>query len=709
MNFKIGIDVGGTFTDFLLVGEKGDHHIFKTLSTPKDPWIGVRNGLAEIARFTGTDLKTFLGRVQIIVHGTTITTNAVLTRNGAKTAFITTKGFRDILNMRRGLRDRQYDSRYDPPEPFIPRRDIYPVQERVEYNGNILTPLNREEMSRIIDRIKDNPYEAIGVSTLFSFSNSENERTIGEMLRESFPNTYISLSSEILPQVRVYERNSTVALNAYVGPILSRYLKRAEEGLMEEGFKGTFLIMQSNGGVMSPEMSSRFAVNTLLSGPAGGPVAGQFVGGIHGLTNLITVDMGGTSFDACLIENGQPAVTTEGEIGGYRVALPVLDIETIGAGGGSIASIDASGLLKVGPQSAGADPGPACYGKGGENPTVTDADLILGYLSPDYFHGGTMKLDKVAAAEAIRKKIAKKLGISVNEAAAGIYKIININMALGVNLASVAKGHNPRHFVLVVAGGAGPIHAAMIAKDQDIPLVIVPRGSSVFCASGMLMSDLKHDYVHTYTVELAKLDIERINRICQDLFQEARLTLKTEGLSEDRMETRFTADIRYLGQFNEVNISLPMSSERRVRTEDIRYLADLFHTTHDTLYGYSMAGAELELINLRLQAIGHTDKPRFLPSPQEDPNASKALKSSRPVFFEDRFVDTPVYDGLLLKHGNLVFGPAIIEEPTTTIVVPPDFDLTCDSYDNYLMYRKNQALETIFNQLKESIRQGRPL
>nr|WP_218187972.1 hydantoinase/oxoprolinase family protein [Desulfosarcina cetonica] len=447
MKYKLGIDVGGTFTDFLLVDENGDHNIFKSLTTPKNPFGGVNAGLNKIAEFTGKTNGDFLSSLELIVHGTTITTNATLTRNGVKTAFITTKGFRDILNMRRGLRSRQYDSRYEPPPEFIKRRDIFTVTERVDCKGNILESINEEEMREIIERIKKNgDYKAIGVSTLFSYVNPENEKKIGKMLRKAFPDVYVSLSHEILPQVRFYERNSTIALNAYVGPILSEYLDRAEGGLQKDGFEGLLLIMQSNGGVMSPEMSSRFAVNTLLSGPAGGPVAGQFVSGIHGLNNIITVDMGGTSFDVCLIKDGQPAITTEGDIGGYRIALPTLYIETIGAGGGSIASVDSAGLLQVGPQSAGASPGPACYGLGGTEPTVTDADLILGYLSPDYFHGGDLMLDKNAAVKATDEKVAQRLGITVNEAANGIYQMINSNMAMGVKLVSVSKGHNPMDF-----------------------------------------------------------------------------------------------------------------------------------------------------------------------------------------------------------------------------------------------------------------------
>jgi N-methylhydantoinase A len=703
MKYKLGIDVGGTFTDFLLVDAEGEHRIFKSLTTPKDPFVGVTNGLKEIARFIGKSLAEFLNDLEIIVHGTTITTNAALTRNGVKTAFITTKGFRDVLNMRRGMRARQYDSRYNPPPPFIKRRDVFTIEERIDRDGNVVTPVNEKEMEMIIQKIRKNGYEAVGVSTLFSYINSVNEKRIGEMLRAAFPDMYISLSNEILPQVRVYERNSTIALNAYVGPILKRYLRNAEEGLKNQNFGGLLLIMQSNGGVMSPEMSSRFAVNTLLSGPAGGPVAGQFIAGIHGLRNTITVDMGGTSFDVCLIKDGQPTITTEGKIGGYRMALPSLYIETMGAGGGSISLVDAAGMLQVGPQSAGADPGPACYGKGGTEPTVTDADLILGYLSPGFFHGGALVLDKVAAEKAIREKVADKLGISVTEAAAGIYKVINSNMAMGVNLVSVARGHNPRDFAMVVAGGAGPIHAAPIAKDQEMPLVIVPRGSSVFCASGMLMSDLKHDYVHTYTAEFQQLATDKIKHICKQLLDEAVMTLETEGIARSRIKLDFTADVRYLGQFNEVNVPLPVTFDGQMHAKDIETLSESFHARHDELYGYSMQGAELELINIRLQATGETDKPSFKESPLSPPDSSKAIKNERQVFFEEGFISTPVFDGLLLKHGNLVLGPAIIEEPTTTIVVPPDFDLICDAYDNYVMYPKDKNLDDIILKLKESI------
>lgn len=700
MRYKIGIDVGGTFTDFLLVDEEGNHEVFKVLTTPPDPSKGVRHGIEEMAKSKNMKVEEFFDSVETIIHGTTITTNAVLTNTGAKTAFVTTKGFRDVLNMRRGVKDRQYDSRYSPPQPLVKRRHVYTVEERIDCEGKEVTPLNEKDVKEAIKKMKAEGIESVGVSTLFSFYNPSHEQRIGELLRESFPDMFVSLSTEILPQIRVYERNSTVALNAYVGPPLKRYLESLLKRLKQDNFKGTLLIMQCNGGVMSPEVAMRFAGNTLLSGPAGGPVAGLWFGSMHKLDNVITVDMGGTSFDACLIHNAKPAVTTESDIAGWRNALPSLDIVTIGAGGGSIGWIDPTGLLQMGPQSAGSAPGPACYGMGGTQPTSTDADLVLGYLDPDYFHGGDMKLDVAAAEKAIKECVADKLGIGVIEAAEGMYQIVNSNMAAGVSIVSVARGYDPREFALIVAGGAGPIHAGMIAKELKIPLMIVPRGSSVFCASGMLMTDLKHDYVRTYTANTNTIDLERLNTICREMRTVGRETLNKEGIADERIVYHFTADLRYLAQFNEVEVTLPMSEEGEVRAADIPYMLNAFHHKHDELYGYSLPEAETELINVRLSTIGKTDKPVFKESPFQGTDASHALKKTRKARFDKQWVDTPVFDGEKLGHGNVIYGPAIIEEPTTTVIVTPDYDVMMDAYDNYIMHPKGVNPHDLIKKLR---------
>lgn len=703
MRYKIGIDVGGTFTDFLVSDETGNTEVFKVLSTPKDPSAGVYNGLQEIAAAKGLSLPELLESVEIIVHGTTITTNTVLTGTGAKTGFVSTRGFRDNLNMRRGLKEDQYETKYGSPAPLVPRKLIKVVEERIDCEGNELVPVNVEDVKGCIDVFRRQGAEAVAVSFLFSFFNPAHEKLVGKMLEEDLDGVYVSLSSEILPQVRFYERNSTVALNAYVGPKLKLYLTNLLNRLEDSSFKGSLLIMQSNGGVMSPEVAMRFASNTLLSGPAGGPTAGLYYGGIQGLKNIITVDMGGTSFDACLVKDGVPAITVEADMAGHRLASPAIDIHTIGAGGGSIAWIDSGGLLQVGPKSAGADPGPVCYGLGGDEPTVTDADLLLGYLDPDYFHGGRIKLDLDAAKRVIREKVWNKLGITEIEAANGIYRIVNSNMAAGLRVVSVARGYDPREFALICAGGAGPIHAGMIAREIDIPMVIIPKGSSVFCAAGMLMSDLRHDYVRTYATPVSQADFTRVNQLFAEMKEEAKSTLNREGIPADRIVLDYSVDLRYEGQFNEVEVDLPAGSQHKgVSSFDINHAIREFHKKHDKLYGYSLPGAPVELINLRVTGRGITAKPSFKKAKYRGLDPSAAYKCNRKAYFGNEFMDVPVYDGLKMGYGNLVKGPAIVEEPTTTIVVTEKHDLTCDLYDNYIMFRKGVSVQDTIERLRRN-------
>src|SRR5262245_2043061 len=402
MKFRVGVDVGGTFTDFLVSREGSSARVYKSSTTPENPAVGFFAGLEQAARDYDLSLQDFLDRVETIVHGTTITTNAVLTGTGARTGFLTTAGFRDVLNMRRGMKDRQFE-KYSPPAPLVPRHLTHVARERVNVEGKVLTPLEEADVVAAARAFREAGVEAVAVSYLWSFRNPAHEQRTREILERELPGVYVSVSTEILPQIRVYERHSTTALNAYSGPILTRYLTRLERELENRGYKGTLLIMQSNGGVMSPEVAQRFASNTLLSGPAGAPGAGVFYGATHGFRNVITVDMGGTSFDVALVKDGHPTVTTDGVIGNDRIASPILDIHTIGAGGGSIARIATGGLLEVGPASAGAEPGPACYGRGGTLPTVTDADLVLGYIDSGSFHGGKLKLDVDASVRAIEE------------------------------------------------------------------------------------------------------------------------------------------------------------------------------------------------------------------------------------------------------------------------------------------------------------------
>ena len=635
MTYKIGIDVGGTFTDFLLTSEDGSSEIYKVLSTPEDPSIGLMNGLSEMAKAKNTSLREFIKDITTIVHGTTVTTNAVLTRRGAKTGLLTTKGLRDALEMRRGIREEQYNNRYTNVEPLVPRYLRFPVEERLDYKGDVVTGLNKSDVFDAVKLFKKEGIESIAICFMNSFANNTHEFLAAKIIKEKFPDTYLTISSEFLPSIRFYDRISTTVLNSYVGPILRGYLTSLIEKLKEGGFKGVLLIMQSNGGVVSPQIAMEKAAVTLLSGPAAGPVAGIEYTSIQGYDDCLTIDMGGTSFDAALIKDKTPLVTTEGEINRLRLALPMLGIVTIGAGGGSVGWVDEGGLLRMGPQSAGSKPGPACYDLGGELPTCTDADLLLGYLDKDFFAGGKIPLNYDRAENAIKEKIADPLGIDVVEAASGMYRVINVNMASGVREVSVKRGHDPREFPLVVAGGAGPVHACMIALELEIPVMIIPKESSIFCAAGMLMSDLKHNFVRTYSSFLNKIDLKKFKSLFHEMEREATELLKSENIPEESIQHFYSLDMRYVKQYHEVNVEI---TKEEMEKEDIESMADKFHPEHNRLYGYSLEeeGAPIELINLRLSSIGETAKPEFREEEYDKENPSNDLKKKRKVYLPQK-------------------------------------------------------------------------
>jgi len=673
----IGIDVGGTFTDCVLAQADGSTVIEKTFTTPEDPSKGVIDGLEKLARKTGLPLEDFLAAVIRIVHGTTITTNAVLTGRGAKTGFITTEGFRDVLLMRRGVREEQFNSKCAPPAPLVPRSLSFTVAERIDCDGRETVALDHKGARAVVDTLKRGGVESVAVSFLFSFLNPVHELRIAEILKQQFPQAYVSLSTQVLPQLRAYERHSATALNAYVGPILTRYLERLTARLESAGFRGRLLIMQSNGGVMAPEMAARFASRTLLSGPAGGPVAGIFCGKRAGHQDLITMDMGGTSFDVSFIRNGQVSLTTEGSVGGHAMAFPVLDIRTVGAGGGSVAIVDDGGVLQVGPASAGADPGPICYGRGGAAPTVTDADLVLGYLGAEDFLGGNFRLDLAAAESAIAEKIAHPLGLDTLRAAEGIHRLVNSTMADAIRLVSIAAGHDPRQSVLVVAGGAGAVHAAAIAAELQIRRLLIPRNASVFCAAGMLLSDLKHDYVRTLSGELGKLSPEKIRALYREMAEEAIETLIQEGVRKEDIELLYGVDLKYVGQFHEVTIPLGAPSE------SFTELKEAFDAQHLRLYSYNLPDQPAEALHWRLTAVGRTERPSL---ERRVSSSNQALaRKQRQVVFEGAKIDAPVFDGSTLAPSMTVHGPAIVEEPTTTVVIPPQWQLSVNDFGDYEM------------------------
>jgi len=692
VSVKVGIDVGGTFTDFLVLEDRREGplaSIFKVLSTPSDPSIGLVRGLSEIAESKAMSLGELARTIDTIVHGTTVTTNAVLTLTGARTGLVTTKGVRDALEMRRGIREEQYNNRYTNVPPLVPRYLRAPVQGRLDYKGDVLEPLILDDVRKAVRLFAAEGVEAVAICFMNSFANPEHERQAAAVVEKELPGAYVTVSSEILPSIRFYDRVSTTVLNSYVGPKLSSYLDSLMARLKEIGFGGVLLVMQSNGGVMAPEVARKKASLTLLSGPAAGPRAGLAYARAHGHQSCITVDMGGTSFDASLVRDGAPIVVTEGEINRYRIALPMLGIVTIGAGGGSIGFVDEGGLLRMGPKSAGSDPGPACYGKGGTLPTCTDADLVLGYLDPHFFAGGRIPLEKDASFKAIEAEVARPLGLSVEEAAAGMVRVINTNMAQGVREVTVKRGYDPREFPMVVAGGAGPLHACRIAQELEIPVLLVPRESSIFCAAGMLMSDLQHDFVRSFVSVLGELEWSALDKVVTEMVEEGQRLLTEEKIPHDRMTFHILLDCRYVKQYHEVSFPVSREDVRKGRLADI---ARAFHAEHNRMYGYSLedAGTPIELINVRVRAIGVTEKPARLEEARGGEDPSGALKGERRIYVpeEGAFEMAPVYDGHRTRHGHRIVGPALVEQVNTTLFLSRDFDCVCDRYGSFAVYQK---------------------
>ncbi|MEM3449007.1 MAG: hydantoinase/oxoprolinase family protein [Nitrososphaerota archaeon] len=684
MKYRVGVDIGGTFTDCVVIDSLGKIEIFKEPSTPQDPSIGLLNSLKKAATFYGEDLSSFLSNIEILVHGTTVCTNAMLQYKGVKTALITTKGFRDVLEMRRAHKEDIWDLSLGHPPMIVPRKDRFGVTERIDYKGDVLVPLNESEVRELAKVIKERGYEAVAICTLFSFINNKHEVRIKEIIKEECPEVFLTISSEIMKQVREYERTSTAVINAYLSPILSSYLKNLQDVLKREGFSKDFLVMQSNGGMMSSDFARFNGVMTLLSGPSAGAVGGKFFSHLLGIPNLIVMDMGGTSFDVTLIKDEEYALTMESDVARYRVCVPAIDIHTIGAGGGSIAYIDQGGLLKVGPLSAGASPGPVCYGLGGTRPTTTDANLILGYINPDFFLGGEIPLYFEKCRQIITEEIAKPLNLSIDDAAYGVHRIVNENMADALRVVSVGKGYDPREFVLVAAGGAGPIHASRLAKEVGIPKVIVPRTASVFCALGMLESDLKHDYVMTFWKALKEVDPIELDAAFAQMERKGMETLKEEGIKEDEIVLERYMDMRYIGQHHEVTVRIPSKSFDAQSYEEI---LQAFHSTHERLFTYSEPENPVEIINLRLTAMGRIPKTLLAHEEPAEYPVEKAVKGERNVYFPEfrGRILTKIYDSALLRPGHSIMGPAIVEAVTTTVVVCPSDKVFVDEFGNLIL------------------------
>ncbi|GAB2556779.1 hydantoinase/oxoprolinase family protein [Gracilibacillus alcaliphilus] len=678
-HWVLGVDVGGTFTDLVVTTKQGKLLSTKTPSTP-DQSDGVMNGINKIAGLLGVNQETFLADCPLIVHGTTVATNTLLEYDGPKVGLLTTEGFRDEIEFRRAYKESVFSVRLQAPHQIVPRRYRIGIPERLDKEGEIIQALDEQAVRDAVHRLKAEGIEAIAVCFLFSFVNPAHEIRVKEIIKEEAPDMFISLSSEVLPQIREFERVSTTIVNAYTGPTLQSYLNHLEANLQKNGFRGELFVMQSNGGVQNVEQTGKLAAGSLLSGPAGGVSAGAFIGEKSGNENIITVDMGGTSYDVSVIEELQPTITTESWISRYRVALPMMDIHTIGSGGGSIAWIDSGGALRVGPKSAGSFPGPACYGRGGTEPTITDVNVLLGYINPDNFLGGEMKLDRDLAERAIAKYIAEPLGMTTMEAALAISQIVNSDMSNAVQYVSSQRGYDPREFALMAVGGAGAIHAGRQAEDLGINTVIVPALAPVFSAFGDVAANLKMTELKTRFEDIDTLNLDDMNRDFEQMEKTAREKLGGENIV-GHFETHRYIDMRYKGEVHEVTVPVRSRTKRITRLNLEATIKD-FHEMHERLYAHQDAEQTIEILNLRLDLIGVREKLKMADEPfgKEDPIEAKT--DERIVYFEPDPVTIPVYDGAQLTSGNLIAGPAIIEQWGTTIVVYPRQEALIDANGN---------------------------
>ncbi len=669
--YRVGVDIGGTFTDLLLVGNDGTAVIDKTLTTPADPSLAVEAALrqAGIPEIAGT------GERGTLVHGTTLVTNALIERKGAPTALLTTAGFRDALEIGREHRYELYDLNLELPKPLVPRYLRFDIPERIAADGSILQPLDDHFVRRLVVELRDKGIRAIGVCYLNSFRNPLHERRTAELIAEVAPSIRVSLSSDVVAEIREFQRTSTTVANVYVQERVANYLEEIRQRLDRLHFKGSFFVMLSSGGIATAETAAHFPVRLLESGPAAGALAAAHWGAKAGYFDLLSFDMGGTTAKLCAVENGHPLKTHEFEVdrvyrfrrgSGLPIKIQVIDMIEIGAGGGSIARVDALGLPKVGPESAGAEPGPACYGLGGQEATVTDADLLLGYLDPNYFLGGRMKLDMEAARGAL-SRLGKKLGMSVEEAAWGIHQIVNENMANAARAHLGERGKDPRRMPLFAFGGAGPVHGYRVAEILHLPAFISPLGAGVGSTFGLLGAPLAFDFVRSAYSRLDNLDCDFVNALLDEMAQEGRVVLQASGLSSGEICYHRSADMRYVGQGHEVAVSLPEGS---LKASDLPRVASAFEQSYRSLYGRKGPDVPLEVINWRVVASGPQPNMDFhLPLARSKEGSWR--KGSRPAYFSEYagFVETPVYDRYAMPPGASFSGPAIVEEHESTVVV----------------------------------------
>ncbi len=676
MSWIVGCDTGGTFTDVFAVSDTGESRVAKVPSTPPRFDLGVVEGV----RALGIEPS----EVTTLFHGTTVTTNAVITRNGAHSALVTTRGFRDVLEIRRANRAELYDILWDPPEPLVRRRHRLEIDERVDYSGAVVRPLDEDSVRAVARKLRAREIESVAICLINAHMNPAHERRAREILLEELPGLHLSLSTDILPEPPEFERTATTVANAYCAPVLRRYMDTLEEALADAGFKSdVVLVMHNGGGTMTTDYAKGIAVKTLNSGPAAGVIAAAAVAASAGRQNVVGFDMGGTSADIAVVREGEPQMTRSFDLEwGMPIRFPSIDVVSIGAGGGSIAWLDPAGYPRSGPQSAGADPGPACYGKGGEEPTNTDAQLVLGRVSNDLFLEGRMQLDADRSAEALRRRIAEPLGLSLEDAAEGVLKIANANMVKAIRLVTVESGFDPREFGLVAFGGAGALHAVDLARELQMPEVIVPPFPGVTSAMGLLFVDPLDDFSWSYVRRHGEIDLADAGRIYAEMEERVVGNLTRQGVARDEIAVERSVDIRYVGQLHSVTVSLDEISEQGVESA-----VASFHDEHLRQYRYSHPSSPVETSALRVSARGQRTKPDLAAFTHDAGSQREALppRERRVHFDGPGWVTVPVLDRTGLAAGDAFDGPCIVEELDSTIVLPPGTSATVDSVGNIII------------------------
>ncbi len=680
MTWRVGVDSGGTFTDVCLFDDAtGRVTVWKVASTPDDPSRGIVEGVAQ-----GTSkVDATPAAIGYFGHGTTVATNALIQHRGVRTGLITTAGFRDLLEIGRQKRPDLYDLQIDKPPVLVPRDLRLEVPERLRHDGSIETPLNQAAFRAAVRRLREAGVQAVAVCFLYGFIRTDHEETARCILAEDFPDAFACVSHQVAPEFREFERMSTAVVNAYLGPVMRSYIERLAGRLRDLGMTATPHLTQSNGGVIGFEQAARLPVRTVLSGPSTGVIGAQEVGRLAGYPDLITFDMGGTSTDVALLQGGACRMASEAVVHGYPIKAPMLDIHTVGAGGGSIAFIDSGGLLKVGPRSAGADPGPVCYGRGNTQPTVTDANVVLQTLNPTHLLGGRMAVRQDLAGDAI-ERLAATLGMEKLATAQGIISVVTANMARAIRVISVQRGHDPRDYTLVAFGGAGPLHAARLAKELDIGRILVPRNPGILCAMGLLLTDLRADFATTRLRTLSTAALADIVDAFRVLAGQADAWFAEEGIDGSARRLTRTVDMRYAGQNYELSIPLP---DGPIGTTSLDALAEDFAAAHQRMYGFIAEDDAVQLVTFRVEAAGIVPKATFQPQPDAGPDAVSAIIVHRDVWLPEAggFVTCPVYDRDRLCAGNRIAGPAIVEQMDATTVVLPGMVAQVEPYMNLIL------------------------